>query len=48
MQWLKGQPWLNGKVGVFGTCSGGRQTFLMPCHTNTINAACDLWGGSAS
>ena len=39
------QPWLNGKVGVFGTCSGGRQTFLYACHTNSINAACDLWGG---
>src|SRR5277367_6018958 len=22
--WLRAQPWLNGKVGVFGTCSGGR------------------------
>src|SRR5580700_3644793 len=45
VSWLRGQPWLNGKVGVFGTCSGGRQTFLYACHTNRINAACDLWGG---
>jgi carboxymethylenebutenolidase len=45
VNWLRAQPWLNGKVGVFGTCSGGRQTFLFACHTNNINAACDLWGG---
>ena len=45
VQWLRAQPWLNGKVGVFGTCSGGRQTFLFACHTKSINAACELWGG---
>src|SRR5512134_1848572 len=27
VNWLRAQPWLNGKVGVFGTCSGGRHTF---------------------
>src|SRR5271154_1711378 len=31
--------------GVFAPCSGGRQTFLFACHTNSINAACELWGG---
>ena len=40
VQWLRAQPWLNGKVGVFGTCSGGRQTFLFACHTKSIDAAC--------
>ena len=45
VQWLRAQPWLNGKVGVFGTCSGGRQTFLFACHTKSIDAAADLWGG---
>jgi carboxymethylenebutenolidase len=45
VHWLKTQPWLNGKVGVFGTCSGGRQVFLYACHTKSINAACELWGG---
>jgi carboxymethylenebutenolidase len=43
--WLKAQPWLNGKVGVFGTCSGGRQAFLFACHSSSIDAACELWGG---
>jgi len=45
VQWLKAQPWLNGKVGVIGTCSGGRHTFLYACHTSSIDAAADLWGG---
>ena len=43
--WLRAQPTLNGKVGVFGTCSGGRQTFLFACHTKNIDAAVELWGG---
>lgn len=43
--WLRGQSFVNGKVGVFGTCSGGRHTFLFACHTKSIAAACELWGG---
>src|SRR5437762_3690728 len=45
VQWLRAQPWLNGKVAVWGTCSGGRQTFLYACHTKSIDAAVELWGG---
>jgi carboxymethylenebutenolidase len=45
VQWLRGQPWHNGKVAVLGTCSGGRQTFLFACKTKSIDAAVDLWGG---
>ena len=30
---------------MIGTCSGGRQTFLFACHTKSIDAAADLWGG---
>jgi carboxymethylenebutenolidase len=43
--WLKAQPWLTGKVAAFGTCSGGRHTFLFACHTKSLAAALDLWGG---
>jgi carboxymethylenebutenolidase len=43
--WLRAQPFHNGKVGVLGTCSGGRQAFLYACHTNSIDAVVDLWGG---
>src|SRR5262249_14452772 len=44
-QWLKAQPWLNGKVAVLGTCSGGRQAFLFACKTKSLACAVDLWGG---
>ncbi|MGH7126474.1 MAG: dienelactone hydrolase family protein [Stellaceae bacterium] len=45
VRWLRAQPTLNGKVAAFGTCSGGRHTFLFACHTESIDAALDLWGG---
>ena len=45
VDWLRAQPWLNGKVGVIGSCSGGRQTFLFACKTKNIDAAVELWGG---
>jgi carboxymethylenebutenolidase len=38
-------PSWNGKVGVIGSCSGGRQTFIVACQTTTFDAAVDLWGG---
>jgi carboxymethylenebutenolidase len=45
VDFVKGQPQLNGKVGVMGTCSGGRHTFLAACQLDNIEAAADLWGG---
>ena len=45
VQWLKVQPYLNGKVGVIGSCSGGRQTFYYACHTKSVDAVVELWGG---
>jgi carboxymethylenebutenolidase len=45
VRWLRAQPMLNGKVATFGTCSGGRHTFLHACHSKSIDAALDLWGG---
>ncbi len=45
VQWLKAQPYVNGKIGVIGSCSGGRQTFLYACNTQSIDAAVELWGG---
>jgi carboxymethylenebutenolidase len=38
-------PQSNGKVGVIGTCSGGRQAFLVGCRTKAFNAVVDCWGG---
>ena len=45
VKWLRAQPWLNGKVGVLGSCSGGRLAFLYACHTKRIDAVVELWGG---
>jgi carboxymethylenebutenolidase len=45
-QWVKSQPTSNGKVGIIGTCSGGRHAFLVGSRTeNTFDAVADLWGG---
>ena len=45
MRFLRAQPYLNGKVGVFGTCSGGRQAFLAACRVSGFDAIVDCWGG---
>ena len=35
----------NGKFGVIGFCSGGRQTYLAACKVPGLSAAVDCWGG---
>ena len=47
VDYLRALPYLNGKVGVIGYCSGGRQTFLVAC-TLDIDAAVDCYGGRAN
>jgi carboxymethylenebutenolidase len=42
---LRGRPYSNGKIGVIGFCSGGRQTFLIACSKKGFDAAVDCWGG---
>lgn len=42
---LRRQPGSNGRVGCIGFCSGGRQTLLYACSSDTVDAACDCWGG---
>ncbi len=42
---LKSLPYSSGKVGVIGTCSGGRHAFLAACKVSGIDAAVDCWGG---
>jgi carboxymethylenebutenolidase len=43
---LRGQPASNGKVGVIGHCSGGRQVVLSACDlpAGTLDAAVDCYG----
>jgi len=35
----------NGKVGIFGTCSGGRHAYLTVCRVPGFEAVVDCWGG---
>ena len=44
-EWLLAQPAGNGKVGIIGTCSGGRHALLTASRTPGFNAVADLWGG---
>ncbi|QMU77419.1 dienelactone hydrolase family protein [Streptacidiphilus sp. PB12-B1b] len=41
--YLRALPTSNGKVGVIGYCSGGRQTVLAACHLD-VDAAVDCYG----
>jgi carboxymethylenebutenolidase len=43
--YLRALPYTNGKVGVIGTCSGGRHAYLVACSVPGFNAIADLWGG---
>ena len=42
---LRSLPYINGKVGVFGTCSGGRHAYLAACRIKGFDAVVDCWGG---
>jgi carboxymethylenebutenolidase len=43
--WLKAQPGSNGKVGIIGTCSGGRHSVMVASRSSDFDAVADLWGG---
>jgi len=45
MKYLRALPYSNGKVGIIGTCSGGRHSFLVACRVSGLDAAVDCWGG---
>ncbi len=45
MKWLKALPNSNGKVGIVGTCSGGRHSVLVASRVPGFDAVIDLWGG---
>ena len=45
MLFLRSLPNNNGKVGVFGTCSGGRHAYLAACRVQGFDALVDCWGG---
>ena len=45
IHYLRSLPYVNGKVGVMGSCSAGRHTYLVACRVKGVDAAVDLWGG---
>ena len=45
IKYLRTQPYLNGKVGIIGYCSGGRQVYLAACTLKGIDAAVNCYGG---
>ena len=45
MKFLRALPYVNGKVGIFGTCSGGRHAYLAACRVPGFDAVIDCWGG---
>jgi carboxymethylenebutenolidase len=45
IKYLRAQRYLNGKVGIIGYCSGGRQVYLAACTLKGIDAAVDCYGG---
>lgn len=42
---LNNLPYMNGKAGVIGMCSGGRHAYLAACRVSGFDAVVDCWGG---
>lgn len=45
MRSVRALPYVSGKVGIFGTCSGGRHAWLAACRAPGFDAIVDCWGG---
>jgi len=45
IDYLRSLPESNGKIGIIGSCSGGRHAFLIACRAKGLTAAVELWGG---
>jgi len=45
IDYLRALPYLSGKVGVIGFCSGGRQAYLAACTLRGIDAVIACYGG---
>ncbi|MBI4498139.1 MAG: dienelactone hydrolase family protein, partial [Chloroflexi bacterium] len=45
MRYLRSLPYSNGRVGIIGSCSGGRHAYLTACRVQGFDAVVDLWGG---
>jgi len=45
LAWLNALPTSNGRVGIIGSCSGGRHALLAASRVPGFDAVVDLWGG---
>jgi carboxymethylenebutenolidase len=45
LRFLQSNPTSSAKVGIFGTCSGGRHAYLAACRVKGFDALVDCWGG---
>lgn len=45
IDFLRALPYLNGKVGTIGYCSGGRQAYLAGCTLKGLDAVVSCYGG---
>lgn len=45
LQWLRADPGCNGRIGIIGSCSGGRHSLLAASLVPGFAAVVDLWGG---
>ncbi len=45
LRYLSSQAYSSGKVGVWGTCSGGRHAYLAACRVPGFDCVIDCWGG---
>jgi carboxymethylenebutenolidase len=48
IRYLRALPYLNGKVGIIGYCSGGRQVYLAACTLKGIDAAVACYPGGVA
>ncbi len=46
LNYLKALSNCNGRVGIVGTCSGGRNAFMVACRVPGFDAVVDCWGGN--
>ena len=45
LHYLQSLPYASDKIGVWGTCSGGRHAYLAACRVPGFSAVVDCWGG---
>ena len=45
LDWLFAEPGCTGRVGIIGSCSGGRHSLLAASLVEGFSAVVDLWGG---